>query len=104
MDFVINKIIDIDKDAENYRQNITELLGEKQIALEDSIKAMNKDCDEELKSMKESILSASISDAENKARDIKIEKEKQLSVIKEIYENNKVKIIDEIFNEIIHSL
>ncbi|MBU3195419.1 hypothetical protein KPL26_01925 [Clostridium algidicarnis] len=104
MDFVINKIIDIDKDAENYRKNIMELIDEKQMELEESIKSMNKDCDEELKSKKMSILSSSISDAENKAKDIKIEKEKQLSVIREIYETNKVKIIDEIFNEIIHSL
>ena len=104
MDFVINKIIDIDKDAENYRRNITELIEEKQMELEDSIKAMNKDCDEELKRIKTRILSSSSSDAENKARDIKIEKEKRLSVIKEIYENNKVKITEEIFNEIIHSL
>ncbi|WP_032121635.1 hypothetical protein [Clostridium amazonitimonense] len=104
MDFVVNKVMDIDRDAENYRKKIEELIGDKQRELEKRINDMNLQWEEEGKSIKKTILLTTLNDAEKKAEQIKKEKEEQISVIEEKFFNNKSKIVDEVFSKIIHSL
>ncbi|MBU5590704.1 hypothetical protein KQI89_02925 [Clostridium sp. MSJ-4] len=104
MDFVVNKVMDIDRDAENYRKKIEELIGDKQRELEKRINYMNLQWEEEGKSIKKTILLTTLNYAEKKAEEIKKEKEEQISVIEEKFFNNKSKIVDEVFSKIIHSL
>ena len=104
MDFVVNKVMDIDRDAENYRKKIEELIGDKQRELEKRINDMNLQWEEEGKSIKKTILLTTLNDAEKKAEEIKKEKEEQISVIEKKFFNNKSKIVDKVFSKIIHSL
>jgi hypothetical protein len=104
LEFVMNKIISIDKDAEKYRKGIDKLLKEKQDELENIIKNMKDSFQEESKDIKSTIGREKIVEAEYRARNIKREKEEQLSNINIKYQSNKLEIIDEVFNKIIKSL
>lgn len=100
----MNKIMSIDKDAENYRQGIDELLKEKQKELDQVIKEMNLQWQEEGKNIKETILEEKLIEAKKKAEKIKDEKEDQIKNINLKYESNKDKIVNEVFSKIINSL
>lgn len=100
----MNKIMNIDKDAESYRSGIDELLKEKQDELENIIKDMKICFQEEVKNIKNDISSEKIMEADYKASNIRKEKEEQLDNINTKYQSNKSEIVDEIFNIIIKSL
>ncbi len=100
----MNKIMNIDKDAESYRSGIDELLKEKQDELENIIKDMKICFQEEAKNIKNDISSEKIIEADYKASNIRKEKEEQLDNINTKYQSNKSEIVDEIFNIIIKSL
>lgn len=104
MEFVINKIMSIDKDAENYRKNIDELLKEKEKELQEGIKAMQNQWIDEAKGIKESVLKEKLSEAEEKANKIIEEKNELLKNIKAKYVDNKEKIVEDVFSKIISSL
>lgn len=104
MEYVMNKIMSIDKDAERYRKGIDDLLKEKQSEYENIIKSMKVSFQEEAKSIKDSISNEKIIDAEYRAKNIRKEKEEQLNNINTKYQSNKLEIVDEVFNRIIKSL
>jgi vacuolar-type H+-ATPase subunit H len=104
LEFVINKIMSIDKDAQSYRRAIEELLKQKQDELENEIRNMNTTFQEEAKKIKSSISSEKITEAEHKAMSIRKEKEEQLNSINTKYQSNKLVIVEEVFNRIIKSL
>ena len=104
LEFVINKIMSIDKDAQSYRSSIEELLKQKQNELENEIKNMNSCFQEESKKVKNTISSEKVIEAEHKAMIIRREKEEQLDSINTKYQSNKLVIVEEVFNRIIKSL
>lgn len=104
MEFIINKIISIDKDAEVYRQGTEEILKEKETELERSIDKIKDDWLREEKEIKNEIIKEKISKAEEKAKAIAEEKENQLEVIKIKYSQNHESIVNEVFRKIINSL
>jgi hypothetical protein len=104
LEFVMSKIMSIDKDAESYRGGIDELLKEKQNQLENIIKDMLADFQEETKNIKNYISNEKIIEAEYRARNIRKEKEEQLNSINAKYQSNKLEIVDEVFRRIIKSL
>jgi vacuolar-type H+-ATPase subunit H len=104
VEFVMNKIMNIDKDAKTYRNGIDELLKEKELQLEKTISDIRLDWEKEARAIKYSILKEKLYEAEGRAKNIRDEKETQITNIKAKYESNKSKIVDEIFNRIISSL
>ncbi|MBU3145548.1 hypothetical protein [Clostridium sp. CF012] len=104
MEFVMNKIMSIDKDAESYRKGIDELLKEKEDELEKTIVDMRSSFQEESKNIKNAISNEKIIEAENRAKDIISEKEEGLNNINTKYQINKLQIVEEVFNRIIKSL
>lgn len=97
----MNKIMSIDKDAESYRRGIEELLKEKQDKVENIIKDMNVSFQVESKNIKNGISNEKIVEAEDRARNIRKEKEEQLNSINIKYQSNKLEIIDEVYNNIL---
>ena len=91
----------IDKDAESYRKGIDEMLKEKQDEFENIIKDMNVSFQEESKNIKNTISNEKMIEAEFKAENIRKEKEEVLKNINKKYQNNKLEIVDEVFNAII---
>jgi hypothetical protein len=104
LEFVINKIMSIDKDAQSYRSSIEELLKEKQDELEDKMKDMKARFEEESEKIKNAISNEKIIEAEQRAMSIRKEKEEQLNSINTKYQSNKLVIVEEVFNRIIESL
>jgi len=104
LEFVMNKIISIDKDAESYRKGIDELLKEKQDELEKTILDMRSSFQEESKNIKSAISNEKIIEAENRAKDIISEKEEGLNNINAKYQINRLQIVELVFNRIIKSL
>ena len=101
MKFVMDKIMSIDKDAQNYRKNIDELLSQKQNELEIAINDLTNRFNEECKNIKSVIGNEKIMEAESLAKNIKEEKEEELNKINTKYQANKSVIVDEIFNRVI---
>jgi len=99
--FVMDKIMSIDKDAQNYRKNIDELLSQKQNELEIAINDLTNRFNEECKNIKSVIGNEKIMEAESLAKNIKEEKEEELNKINTKYQANKSVIVDEIFNRVI---
>jgi ElaB/YqjD/DUF883 family membrane-anchored ribosome-binding protein len=102
--FVMDKIMSIDRDAEAYRKGIEELLKEKQLQLEKTIDDLKLDWQEEAKAIKSEVLNKKLEEAEERAKNIREEKNYQLDNIKAKYESNRSLICEEIFNKIIESL
>ncbi|MGH4125882.1 MAG: hypothetical protein ACREV6_23475 [Clostridium sp.] len=104
MEFVMNKIMSIDKDAEGYRKGIDELLKEKQDELEKTIVDMRSSFQEESKIIKNAISNEKILEAEGRAKNIISEKQEGLNNINTKYQINKLQIVEEVFNRIIKPL
>lgn len=104
VEFIINKIVSIDKDAQSYRNSIDDLLKEKQRAVESEIQDMYAGFHEESNKIRSSINSEKMLEAEQRAMDIKKDKEEQLNNINMKYQSNKLVIVEDIFNGIIESL
>ncbi|MCJ7688019.1 MAG: hypothetical protein MUO60_01630 [Clostridiaceae bacterium] len=104
MEFAMNKIMSIDKDAENYRKGTYELLKEKEDELETTIVDMRASFQEESKNIKSVIANEKLLEAEHKAENIRKEKEEGLNNINTKYQSNKLELIEVVFNKIIKSL
>jgi len=104
LEIVINKIMNIEKDAQRYRNSIEQLLKEKQNELENTVLDMKISFQEESKNIKNDITHEKLIEAEQKAYSIKKEKEEKLKNINVIYQSNKSKIVDEVFNKIINGV
>ena len=100
----MNKIMSIDKDAQDYRNAIEELIKEKEDELENLIKDIHFRFQEESKNIKKDISFEKITEAECKALIIRKEKEEQLNNINAKYQSNKLEIVNEVLDKIIKSL
>jgi hypothetical protein len=96
--------MNIDKDAENYRKGIDELLKEKENELEKTISDMKTKFQEESKIIKSSIINEKLSEAEFRAKNIIKEKEEEINMINVEYEKHNLQIVEDVFNGIIKSL
>jgi hypothetical protein len=103
LEFTMNKIMNIDKDAEKYRKGIEQLLKEKQDRFETTVKDMRASFQEESKNIKSDIYNEKLLEANNKAEIIRKEKEEGLNNINTKYQSNKLELIEIVFNSIIKS-
>jgi F0F1-type ATP synthase membrane subunit b/b' len=104
LEFVMNKIISIDKDAETYRQGIEKLLIEKEMELEKNINELRQEWTMEEKKIREDIMNEKLGVAEEKAKSISKEKEESIESIKNKYAETSNQIVNEVFLKIINSL
>lgn len=104
LEFVMNKIISIDKDAETYRQGIEKLLIEKELELEKNINELRQEWAIEEKKIREDIMKEKLGVAEEKAKSISKEKEESIELIKNKYAETSDQIVNEVFLKIINSL
>jgi len=104
LEFVMNKIISIDKDAETYRQGIEKLLIEKELELEKNINELRQEWTIEEKKIREDIMKEKLGVAEEKAKSISKEKEESIELIKNKYAETSDQIVNEVFLKIINSL
>ncbi len=104
LEFVMNKIISIDKDAETYRQGIEKLLIEKEMELEKNINELRQEWAIEEKKIREDIMKEKLGVAEEKAKSISKEKEESIELIKNKYAETSDQIVNEVFLKIINSL
>jgi hypothetical protein len=104
LEFVMNKIISIDKDAETYRQGIEKLLIEKEMELEKNINELRQEWAIEEKKIREDIMNEKLGVAEEKAKSISKEKEESIESIKNKYAETSNQIVNEVFLKIINSL
>jgi len=104
LEFVMNKIISIDKDAETYRQGIEKLLIEKEMELEKNINELRQEWAIEEKKIREDIMNEKLGVAEEKAKSISKEKEESIELIKNKYAETSDQIVNEVFLKIINSL
>lgn len=104
LEFVMNKIISIDKDAETYRQGIEKLLIEKERELEKNINELRQEWTMEEKKIREDIMNEKLGVAEEKAKSISKEKEESIELIKNKYAETSNQIVNEVFLKIINSL
>lgn len=104
LEFVMNKIISIDKDAEAYRQGIEKLLKEKEVELERSINKLREDWIIEEKKIRDAIMKEKLEAAEGKASVISKQKEEEIELIKNKYAQTSNQVINEVFLKIINSL
>jgi vacuolar-type H+-ATPase subunit H len=100
----MNKIMSIDKDAQNYRKNIDELLIEKQNVLDNIINDLMARFEEECKNIKQDIGNRKMLEAENIANNIRKEKEEELTSINAKYQANKLELVEVVFNRVIKLL
>jgi len=101
---VINKIMSIDKDAQDCRENTDELLKVKQNELEIVIGDMWTTFRKESKNIKNDISNKKMIEAENMAKNIIKEKEEELNNINSKYQSIKAGIVEDIYNGIIKPL
>lgn len=103
MEFTIKKIISIDKDAENYKKNMNEMLVNKKKELDKLLEDMNKEAEDELMTASREYMKEKLDEANQKAETLKSQKEEQLIHFKDVYEEQKGSIVDKIFSELINS-
>ena len=100
----MNKIISIDKDAETYRQGIEKILIEKEMELENNINELRQAWEIEEKKIREDIMNEKLGIAEEKAKAIAKEKDESIESIKNKYAETSDQIVNEVFLKIINSL
>lgn len=103
MEFTIKKIIDIDKDAENYRINMDKVLIDKKKQLEKTLEQMKFEADESILKEKKEYMGKKDEDTRYNIEIIKKRREEQLKRLRNIYLEYKESIIEKCFNEIINS-
>lgn len=102
MEFTIKKIISIDRDAENYKKNMEQLLVNKEKEFQKTIEDMRTDMEQKVIREKKEYMDMKINEAQKIASTIKSKKEEQIKKLNDMYSNEKESIIEEIFNEIVN--
>jgi hypothetical protein len=103
MELTIKRIIDIDKEAENFKKNMDDLLLDKKKELEKALDQMKKDYEETISTEKRSLLQRKVEEAKLNAVALKDERQKQIEKLSENYSACRDKIVSTCFNEIINS-
>ncbi|WP_426349839.1 hypothetical protein ACPWSR_01050 [Alloiococcus sp. CFN-8] len=103
MQYVINSIINMDKEAENYEKEIKEEILKRKKTLNDELSNMESEYQGQIKFLKEQVLADSRKEAEIKAQKIIEAKNSKLQQINEKFQNNKAQIVNSVFQKIINS-
>ena len=103
MQYVINSIINIDKEAENYEKKIEEEIQKKKDTLNEELSNMEREYEDQIKALKAQIQVDSKKEAESKVKRITEEKDGRLQEINEKFHNKKEEIVNSVFQKIINS-
>ena len=103
MQYVINSIINIDNEAENYEKALKEEIQKRKDALNDELSIMEVEVQGQIKTLKEKIMEETIKEAQVKAKRISEEKISKLEKINEKFISNKEYIVNSIFQKIVNS-
>ena len=103
MQYVINSIINIDNEAENYEKNLKEEIQKRKDALNYELSSMEEEFKDQIKSLKEKVMDETIKEAQVKAKSISEEKLSRLEKINEKFHINKEYIVNSIFEKIVNS-
>ena len=103
MQYVINSIINMDMEAENYEKQIKEEILKRKKTLNDELSNMESEYQGQIKFLKEQVLADSRKEAELKAQKIIEAKNSKLQQINERFQNNKAQIVNSVFQKIINS-
>lgn len=100
MEDIIQKVVSIDMQAENYKKQLDEEFQGKKKDLEKTILHMREEAEAQVNSKKSQIKNEKIERAHALVEDIKKDKEEQLDKINSIYAGAKNEIVDKIFKEL----
>ena len=103
MQYVINSIINIDNEAENYEKDLKEEIQKRKDALNDELSIMEVEFQGQIKALKEKVMEETIKDAQVKAKRISEEKISKLEKINEKFISKKEYIVNSIFQKIVNS-
>lgn len=103
MQYVINSIINIDKEAERFDKDIEEMIEAKNKELKEQLKKSEEENINIINTIKKNIVNEGIYQAEKKAKEISKEKEMEIDRINSNYIKAKDAIINTVFLNIINS-
>lgn len=103
MELTIKKILAIDREAEEYRKNMEQILVNKKKELDEYIKTLENEYAAETEKMRESLTEEKISEARKGTEEIKNSKALEIEKLTNLYKMQKDSIINEIFKNIIGS-
>jgi hypothetical protein len=104
VEFTIRKIIAIDKDAENLRQNSLILLEGKRKDLEKELEEMERLVEREIAEERKRIMEEKLGAAMLEAETIRRDKEKQLNRLRELYYKAKEDVVSHLFRRLVESI
>lgn len=100
MEDIIQKVVSIDMQAENYKKQLDEEFQGKKKELEKTIFQMREEAEAQVNSKKLQIKNEKIERAHALVEEIKKDKEEQLNKINTVYADAKNQIVDEVFKEL----
>jgi hypothetical protein len=100
MEKLIHKIINLDKEAKNYCDQYEKKIEEDKIAFEAKLQAKKDDFNRVILEERNALMKAGLAKAAVEAEVIRVSYEKEYSAIKESYQKERERIIDESFIEI----
>ncbi len=103
MQYVINSIINIDKEAGKFDKNIEEMIEAKNKELKEQLKKAEEENVNIINTIKKNIVNEGIYQAEKKAEEVSKRKEMEVDRINSNYINAKDAIINTVFLNIINS-
>lgn len=103
MELTIKKILAIDREAEEYRKNMEQVLVDKKRELEEYIKNLENEYAAETEKMREDLTEAKINEARKSTEEIKNSKAIEIEKLNNLYKIHKDSIVNEIFKNIIGS-
>lgn len=98
----MKKIISIDKDAENYKKNMDELLSKKRKQMETDISSMKEKSERELDLKKKEIFALKVQQADDTVKKVNEESSEMIKKIESVFANEKDIIVNEAFMSIIN--
>ncbi|WP_040212626.1 hypothetical protein [Clostridium polynesiense] len=103
MQYVVNSIINIDKEAEKYKNNIQEVVSSRKRELKTYLKSLEQEHEKDIENIRAALINNNIKRAEEKAQKIAEETESLIRELNNNYYSNKDDIISTIFKNIINS-
>lgn len=103
VEHIIKEIISIDKDAENHKSELKQSLDNKKAELQETIAALQKDCDRNLNLKKKEVMELKVKEAESVIEQVNNEKDIALNKLKEGYERVREEILKDVLDKLINS-
>ncbi len=103
MQYVINSIINIDKEAEKYESNIKEVIQEKREALKLELLELEENSKQKHMTIKKEVIDKGIEEAEKTAERIEMDKKEEIKRINKKFLSARENLVNTVFKQIINS-